>query len=177
MKSKIIWMIVGLFVIHIAVGTKTTFDEKKLYEITHKAITELNANNKKEASEILIKGDKIYRRNNFLRKITLNRKNGYSYINTSNSIKGRIALLNNQLELAKSHLIKSGQIKSSPTLGSFGPNMSLAKDLLQLGESKIVIEYLELCKLFWEHDSGQIEKWKEQISNNQIPNFGGNLIY
>ena len=55
--------------------------------------------------------------------------------------------------------------------------MSLAKDLLQLGESKIVIEYLELCKLFWEHDSGQIEKWKEQISNNQIPNFGGNLIY
>ena len=36
-----------------------------------------------------------------------------------------------RIEEAKRHLLAAGRSSGSPVLGSFGPNMSLAKDLLE----------------------------------------------
>ncbi|MCI0422673.1 MAG: hypothetical protein L0312_26210, partial [Acidobacteria bacterium] len=62
-----------------------------------------------------------------------------------NLVLGRLALKSKDIELAKTHLIAAGRTPGSPTLISFGPNMALAKELLELGEREVVIQYLELC--------------------------------
>ena len=48
-----------------------------------------------------------------------------------NLILGRIALREGQIEKAKDYLIGAGKSPGSPQMDTFGPNMSLAKDLLE----------------------------------------------
>ena len=62
-------------------------------------------------------------------------------------------------------------------LGSFGPNMSLAKDLLAKGEQETVLEYLELCRKFWGLNRGKLDEWVKDIEAGRMPEFGANLIY
>ena len=79
-------------------------------------------------------------------------------------------------------MLKAGNTKGSPQLNSFGPNMLLAKELLEIGEMEIVIAYMELCKQFW-HSTMRLvagrplKKWKQSIENGEIPDFGANLNY
>ena len=82
-----------------------------------------------------------------------------------------------QIEKAKDHLIEAGKSPGSPQMDTFGPNMSLAKDLLEKGEKEIVIEYLTLCKSFWEMDEGRLDEWIVLVKAGKIPNFGANLQY
>ncbi len=98
-------------------------------------------------------------------------------IHYSHLVLGRIALREGHCELAKAHLLNSGRTKGSPNLGSFGPNMSLAKELLELGERDVVIEYLDLCSTFWESGSDTLVQWKEEIARGELPAFGANLVY
>ena len=73
--------------------------------------------------------------------------------------------------------LESGKTKGSPNLNSFGPNMSLAKELLELGERDAVLEYLDLCGRFWKSGSDSIDQWKEEMARGEIPAFGPNLVY
>ena len=66
-----------------------------------------------------------------------------------NFVLGRIAAAEGNLEEAKQYLLKASMSTGSPVLGSFGPKMSLAKDLLQMGERDTVLAYFEQCKTFW----------------------------
>ncbi len=95
---------------------------------------------------------------------------------------GRVALRQGKLELAKEHLLKAGQTPGSPQLNSFGPNMTLAKELLEVGESDVVLKYFELCAVFWEDpfEAGanrDLANWTAQVEGGEIPKFGGNLRY
>ena len=86
----------------------------------------------------------------------------------------------NNIESAKAFLLKAGNTPGSPQLNSFGPNMFLAKELLELGETAVVLEYLELCGKFWQPSFQQMsgaDKWKTQIENGQIPDFKANMVY
>ena len=100
-------------------------------------------------------------------------------IHHANLILGRIALENGDTERAKHHLIEAGQTKGSPQLNSFGPNMHLAKDLLELGERDIVIQYINLTKRFWWKIFSWRKRrhWIKEIHNGAIPMFGPNLNY
>lgn len=98
-------------------------------------------------------------------------------IHHSNIVLGRIALRNGDMEEAKVHLLKAGKVPSTPQLSSFGPNMALAKDLLEKGESDTVIEYLEQCSAFWEIDRDKLEFWIFKIKKGDIPQFGANVYY
>lgn len=91
------------------------------------------------------------------------------------NILGRVALERGDVEAAKQHLIESGRTPGSPQLNSFGPNMSLAKGLLEVDETDVVIEYFELCASFWKRD--QLDTWTEQVRAGSIPSFGANLVY
>ena len=62
-------------------------------------------------------------------------------------------------------------------MNSFGPNMMLAKDLLEKGERDTVLQYFELCRKFWKMDWGKLNQWSKEVRMGQTPDFGANLIY
>jgi hypothetical protein len=69
-------------------------------------------------------------------------------------------------------------VKGSAVLGSFGPNMVLAKELLERKERQVVLEYFNLCGAFSEIEKdGLLQQWTEQVKAGKIPDFGGNLAY
>lgn len=91
-------------------------------------------------------------------------------------ILGMVAIEKGDLKNAKGHLLNSAVTHSgSPQLNSFGPNMSLAKSLLEHGERSFVLEYLDLCRNFW--DSEELANWSMEINDDKIPDFGANLNY
>jgi len=98
-------------------------------------------------------------------------------IHKANIYQGLIALENGKLEDAKNHLIASGKTTGSPQLDSFGPNMLLAKALLDHNQKNVVLEHLDQLKIFWQMHDGKLDYWKSQIERGEIPNFGANLEY
>jgi hypothetical protein len=88
-----------------------------------------------------------------------------------------IALEENDIEEAKRNLLLSAAIKGSPQLNSFGPDMILAKKLLEKGERQIVLRYLDLCSNFWIWALSfyRLNKWRKTIRAGGIPDFGYNL--
>lgn len=95
----------------------------------------------------------------------------------ANLVLGRIAVLEGRMDEAKKHLLLAGESPGSPQMDSFGPNMSLAKDLLEKGEQQIVLDYFDLCRKFWEMHDGKLDEWSQQVKDGKIPNFGANLVY
>ena len=100
-------------------------------------------------------------------------------VHHSNLVLGLIALKKGEVEQSKNHLIKAGKTKGNGVLKSFGPNMSLANELLKIGEREVVLEYISLIMKFWYmiFSWRKTRLWKKQILNNELPEFGGNLIY
>lgn len=86
---------------------------------------------------------------------------------------GRIALAEGNLEEAKYRLLKAGETPGSPQLNSFGPQMDLAKALLERGEVDVVVRYLELCAEFWNTDRAMAElaQWTALAKAGEIPDF------
>ncbi|SRR6266540_3487526 len=98
-------------------------------------------------------------------------------IHDGHMVLGRIALRQGDAEAAKEHLIQAGKTRGSPQLNSFGPNMSLAKDLLERHHPDAVIQYLELCSTFWEMEGGKLVEWAALARAGSLPDFGPNLVY
>ena len=98
-------------------------------------------------------------------------------VQDANLVLGRIAVKEGRIDEAKQHLIAAGNSPGSPQMNSFGPNVSLAKDLLEKGERDVVIQYLELCRKFWKMHRGNLDKWIQEIKDGKIPDFGANLVY
>jgi hypothetical protein len=95
----------------------------------------------------------------------------------SHMVLGRLALKRKSVAEARGHLLKAGQTVGGGTLSSFGPNVSLAKDLLDRGEKPVVMEYLRLCKNFWTGPHNPIDHWIQDIEAGRKPEFGANLGY
>jgi len=95
-----------------------------------------------------------------------------------NFVLGRIAVQEGNLTQAGQYLLASAATHGSPVLDTFGPSMSLAKELLEKGQSTaVVIEYFALCKKFWEMNDGKLDRWTETVRSGGIPDFGANLNY
>ena len=80
---------------------------------------------------------------------------------------------------AKSRLLEAGKTKGSAPLSSFGPNMALAKELLEKGEKEVVLEYFRLCKKFWTgaRHNQTLDQWADEVTKGRIPDFRANLVY
>ena len=98
-------------------------------------------------------------------------------VQDGNLVLGRIAVHEGRIDDAKQRLIKAGNSPGSPQMDSFGPNMSLAKDLLEKGEQDVVLQYFELCSNFWQMDYGKLNQWTRDVKAGDIPEFGANLVY
>jgi hypothetical protein len=106
------------------------------------------------------------------------RENDWNYgnaIHDGNMVLGRIALRSGDINSAKEYLLKAGATPGSVNINAFGPNMLLAKDLLEKGEKDVVLEYLARCRNIWEIDLGKLDKWIEQVKKGEIPDFESNL--
>jgi hypothetical protein len=55
--------------------------------------------------------------------------------------------------------------------------MILAKELLETGERKSVLEYFDLCGKFWAHDDKKLDQWRAAVTAGTDPNFAANLRY
>jgi hypothetical protein len=96
-------------------------------------------------------------------------------VHHGNLVLGRLALHEGNVKKAGFFLLAAGRTPGSPPLGSFGPNMLLAKELLEKGERKVVLDYFDLCRKFWGRDV--LDDWAEEVKKGQIPDFGANLRY
>lgn len=85
----------------------------------------------------------------------------------------RVALETGQVGQAKAYLLDAGRTPGSPQLGDYGSDMTLALQLLQIGEHDSVIEYLRLCKTFWFNRGRDcLGPWEQEIRSGAIPDFG-----
>jgi hypothetical protein len=80
-------------------------------------------------------------------------------------------------EGAKKFLLEAGRTPGSPQLDSFGPNMTLAKELLGKGERSAVLEYFGLCGKFWKMGGDKLREWGALVKDGLVPDFGANLLY
>ena len=96
-----------------------------------------------------------------------------------NIVLGRLALAAGRIDEAKADLLKAGKSPGSWTMNSFGPNMSLAKELLEKGERDVVLEYFDLCRRFWSMNmnDGKLDQWSQDVKAGKMPSFGANLEY
>jgi thiol-disulfide isomerase/thioredoxin len=93
----------------------------------------------------------------------------------AHTLLGRVALRRGDLDGAKEHLLASGRIAGSPVLGSFGPNLDLARELAGAGERETVLRYLALCRTFWKYDRGRIDQLVDQITRSDRPLHAANF--
>lgn len=104
------------------------------------------------------------------------RKNGDG-IHDGNMVLGLVALKQGDVPAARQYLLDAGKTTGSPVLGSFGPNMTLAKKLLEAGERDVVLEYFDECRVFWKMGSNQLDGWSAMVRGGGMPEFGPNLLY
>jgi tetratricopeptide (TPR) repeat protein len=103
--------------------------------------------------------------------------NNSDAIHYGNIVLGRIAVRQGDLTAASAYLVKAAKIKSSFRYRTIGPNMMLAKELLDKGERKSVLEYFGLCGKFWEDNKEILAQWRSAVASGSYPDFGANLRY
>lgn len=90
---------------------------------------------------------------------------------------GHVALRAGDRAAARVHLLAAGDTPGSPQLDSFGPVMSLAREMLLAGEREAVLDYIERTRRFWKADFGATAIWESAIRLGQTPGFGANAVY
>jgi hypothetical protein len=92
-------------------------------------------------------------------------------IHDGHRILGHVALNAADVEGAKRHLLESAKTPGSPVLNSFGPELTLANDLLKKGEPDTVIQYLESLPRFWQGRQEAIDQWVILIRAGKAPDL------
>jgi hypothetical protein len=104
-----------------------------------------------------------------------------SAIHKGNLLLGRLALLEEDVDEAKSRLIAAVTPPDSNSYMFFvpgsGPSMALAKEIMEIGERDAVIKFLRMCSGGWERDGGRLSRWMSEIERGILPDFGANLDY
>jgi hypothetical protein len=98
-------------------------------------------------------------------------------VHKGNLVLGRLDARDGRIADAIARLQAAGKTPGSPQLNSFGPNMTLAKDLLERGEKQAVLDYFELCRVFWKMGGERLDAWAADVRAGRAPNFGANLQY
>ncbi len=94
-----------------------------------------------------------------------------------NWVLGRIVLQRGDESQAGEYLLRAAATPGSPQLNTFGPNTTLAQELLEKGQTGVVLQYFDLCAKFWKMDRGNLAAWAATAKAGGMPNFGANLQY
>jgi hypothetical protein len=147
-----------------------TNEVERFYALNRAAKNALEAGNTAQAEALA----------NELAKLAPKYTNDWNYgnaIQDANQVLGRIAFSKGDLAEAKKRLLASADSKGSPQMNSFGPNMQLAKGLLEKGEKGVVLEYFQRCSKFWKMGQDRLAQWTASVNKGDIPEFGENLKY
>jgi len=105
------------------------------FEIAYKLSTDRGQNVLlKDLAKRALAAQKVQKAKEYAERMLKQNYSGWNYGNNvhhGNIILGRIAIKRDDLEEAKKRLINAGNTPGSPQLNSFGPNMALAKELLE----------------------------------------------
>jgi len=143
---------------------------ERFYQLSDVARTALAAGQDSKAEEYA----------NELLQMAQDRNGDWNYGNAlhhGNIVLGRVALRRGDINSAKQHLTAAGKTPGSPQLDSFGPNMTLAKELLEKGERGAVLAYFQDCAKFWEMGRDELKTWTSTVKAGGTPEFGPNLRY
>lgn len=89
----------------------------------------------------------------------------------AHTVLGLLAVRQDELLLGIQELKASGETSGSPQLGSFGPSMQLAKELLKHGEFGSVLSYFQQCRVFWKMGGAWLDIWERKVRAGSVPNF------
>jgi tetratricopeptide (TPR) repeat protein len=131
-------------------------------------------------AEAALAADDIPKARDYAQRLLQQAPTSWNYgdaVHKGNLVLGRIAVREGRIVEAVAHLRASGVTPGSPVLGSFGPNMSLAKELLERGERDAVLAYFEQCRAFWKMGGPQLDAWTEDVKAGRVPRFGANLLH
>jgi hypothetical protein len=100
-------------------------------------------------------------------------------IHNANCVLGRASLRSGDKKTATEYLLKAGRTPGSPQLDSFGPDFTLARELLEASEKQVVLDYLDLVAKFWvdkprasgrpNDNAALLEKWRKEIEGGKAP--------
>jgi TonB family protein len=92
-------------------------------------------------------------------------------VHDAHLVLGRVAMTRQEIDLAKLHLREAGKTTGGPVLSSFGPDLTLAQQLLDAGQRATVLEYLTRCETFWISGRPQLQKWEAAIRAGERPHL------
>ncbi|WP_116124681.1 hypothetical protein [Lewinella sp. IMCC34183] len=104
-----------------------------------------------------------------------NCKNYGNAIHQANIVLGLLEVERGCLDRAERHLTDAARTPGSPQLTAFGPNMLLARKLLEAGRREPVLDYLKRCRKIWKLHFGRLWLWAFDVRLGRTPNFGANL--
>jgi hypothetical protein len=93
-----------------------------------------------------------------------------------NDALGRAAFVRGDFKKASEYLLKAADIPAgtvgATTLCCAGPNLWLAKSLLDSGYRPVVLKFLEACKQFWTQPAdGHLDQWIAAIRRGETPDM------
>jgi hypothetical protein len=86
---------------------------------------------------------------------------------------GRSAVERGDYEAAKQCLLQAATTPGTANMAGWGPNLKLAKALLDKGYGDTVVMFLTACKSFW--NKPIVDQWIVQIKSGQHPTFAPNI--
>lgn len=102
-------------------------------------------------------------------------KSDWNYGNAiyiGNTTLGALSLNEKDLAAARTYLLAAGDTPGSPQLNSFGPDLTLAKALLDSGENETVAAFLGKIGKFWKGHTEQVEGWQKAVLSGEKPDLG-----
>ena len=175
--------IYALGMTHTSSNDKALAAEKALeqFETAYKLSTEEGQNVLlKDIANMALATERIQKAKEYAERMLRQNPAGWNHGNNvhhGNIILGRIAIKQDDLDEAKKCLVNAGNTPGSPQLNSFGPNMALARELLEKGEKDVVLKYFALCSKFWKRGKNRLDEWSVVVEEGRVPNFGANLLY
>jgi hypothetical protein len=90
---------------------------------------------------------------------------------------GLIALKNDDIVGAGIYLLTAARTKGkSITLDRYGPNLALAKALLDKGQNDVVLEYFQLCKTFVTKNP-KLDDWIAMLKSGRAPDLSREYLW
>jgi hypothetical protein len=92
-------------------------------------------------------------------------------VHNANQVRGRVALRRGDVAAAREYLAAAGDTPGSPQLNSFGPRFTLARELLERGQTEAVLAYLGAVRRFWANPDAIriLTESEEHIRAGEIP--------
>lgn len=90
-------------------------------------------------------------------------------VHRAHIVLGRVALIDDDAARAKHHLLEAGKVAKSPSLDGYDPEISLAAELLERGETDVVLAYFELWSKFRPTD--ELAEWTALVKDGGTPDW------